>query len=352
MGVLLVLVLPGITGFLAVGPTGGAGPSAPPSEGNVAESSPLDAPGSVNLGGGEGKLVLDDRDIAWIDLAFRMTQDLGPGDIAVNVTFTWEERAREDNNHVWACGYFGPRSDIYPLGAPAWMPCSLNGWKWQERQQHDGTVEAGAQVLGAHAEAPVPNPCINLCWGNRSSIRLDPARFLDDAHHYDLLRERADDPDIHLVFVAGGLPPANVHVEAEWKDTELFTSSGGFEDTFTFYRDDDFRWDVAAHVEHPPPLGGNTFVGRNGELTLDLAEEQVPAIFGAFIGNQNDFWRQESATLTFPDGTVVEPASWAYLFNQSGPWTFHIPESEHKQQPEEPAIHGSSFEWATVPWDQ
>lgn len=343
----------GLAGLVLMGGSSGVflfGGASPAEDG---DSSPTIAPSVTRTvhvdGASRGSFERTYDDFGWFHVAYRLTDELKPGDVEVNVTYVWGERDYQEGSQFWARGVHfwtpSPRPDRYKLRPPNTSPI-INWVHKQNRAYNDAVVEVGVQVAGHGASVVAPNPCANVCYGNRT-VERDPDRM---QRYYDAIRNKTEDPVVHLLFAAGGKPPDRARVNISWKGTVLNWTRGGADDVFS-YMIDDFRYRAFAQVDGP--LSSHPRAGRDGSLTVDWTDPGPVWFWWAPpSGFKQETGEDNPSGYVRPDGTVQDTTgwpSWRELAYQEGRWRFWFDNAAEAAGRSLPRLVGTPFSWPELP---
>lgn len=277
--------------------------------------------------------------VSWVAFAFRVTPDLEPEDIEIEVTYIWDENpGARDRTQRWFSTYYGPAV----LGE---NPYPRSGYMVDRSSWHeDGVLEVEARAAGEGVQLAEPYPMYDdmCCSGTRTTLTF--AMHQHD-NPFDPDRLPQDDPTLHLVLAAGG-PVLQVEVEARWTNTTLNWTAGEFEDIFTYFRGD-YESPLYARADVTP--GWNPYMHSGAVLDVEIVRDDRPVLF--WYAHRPDAWTGTSfdAGWERPDGsTVARPFFPIEATDQAGIWTYWL-EGGRGNSADKPVLYGTVFEWAEVP---
>lgn len=287
--------------------------------------------------GFNGRLNLTTLDATWFDFAFPVWEGMDRDSVTINVTYTWTRPDEYGAGPEWSCAANWVVHGFSPVDPATTTACRL--------RVGDRALEVQGQVQGHSIGVgpPWPQCLVNPDCG-------PPERWSDTVstetaeEHYDdfygFLLDRHDRPILHFTAWVGGLRPDVVRVEAEWTDTVMAVASGGFDDIFT-YRREDFTSLAYARAD---TMWCECSYQVDAELVTTLVGPGRSAFFWfSPLASDGADWGAES-----PTGPAE---NYPGVTNVTGPWRFWF-ERGPSGEADVPILWGTQFDWAVLPWQE
>lgn len=301
-----------------------------------------DAGEDWNFTGENGSFEVSLKGGRWFDFAFPVWEEMDSDSVRINVTFTWDRPEDYAEGQAWSCGQWSTRpyreNATYPT-----VPYTITCWLWNG----DRAMEVQAHSAGHRVDLgpPWPQCLVNPdCGPPEEWSRSWTLNDFESQRPYAEFLEHHDRPAAHMVVFAGGHEPSSVRVDAEWNDTVVSVSSGSFEDSFTFRRED-FRSDLYVRAD---TVVCECHAQEGAALTTEVVDPGRRAV-AWFSPNYHDY---EDAGYRRPDGTEEDNFGLIHT-DLEGPWRFWYTGSRGYvgDYVDLPVLWGTQLDWAELPWE-